>query len=172
MYARPKPKSKHIFKRINIWVILAAFVVACTLLVISLILLWLTRPAASTTIASTAELIIIEAPTATPQPITATVNPETAQAPSEGTPGYSGDDLIVVGARVQIYGTSGDGLRFRDEPGLQGDVLLVADEAEIFVVEEGPVVQDDYTWWYLVGLYDETRLGWAVSDYLSIVQNP
>jgi len=172
MYAKQKRESKHIFERINIWVILAAFVIACILLLISLILLYLTRPSAPKTIASTAELIIIEAPTATPRPITATVNPETAQAPSEGTPGYTEGDQIILGARVQIYGTSGDGLRFRDEPGLQGDVLMVADEAEVFVVKDGPVIQEDYTWWYLVGLYDETRLGWAVTDYLSIIQNP
>jgi hypothetical protein len=73
---------------------------------------------------------------------------------------------------VQIIGTGGDGLRLRDQPGLDGKVLLLGSEAEVFRVQDGPREVDGYTWWYLVGPFDETRRGWAVANYLQIVQNP
>ncbi len=77
-----------------------------------------------------------------------------------------------MGAYVQITGTAGAGLRFRETPGLQAPVLLLGAEAEVFRVEEGPQEADGYVWWYLVGPYDETRRGWAVANYLETVQAP
>jgi len=50
--------------------------------------------------------------------------------------------------------------------------LLLGSEAEVFRVQDGPREVDGYTWWYLVGPFDETRRGWAVANYLQIVQNP
>jgi hypothetical protein len=55
---------------------------------------------------------------------------------------------------------------------LNGNVLLVASEAEVFKVDEGPVEMDEYTWWHLAGPFDDSRQGWAVVNYLEIVQNP
>ena len=78
----------------------------------------------------------------------------------------------MVGAYVQVTGTGGDGLRLRDQPGLNGNVLLVASEAEVFRLEDGPVEMDGYTWWSLIGPFDETRRGWGVANYLEIIQNP
>ena len=116
---------------------------------------------------------IIEAPTATPQVLTATAISDEIIDPTDAASSVvTQSDDIVVGARVQIKGTGGDGLRLRTDPGLENDVLLVGSEAEVFLVNDGPVEMDDYTWWYLVGLYDETRVGWAVSNYLSVIQNP
>lgn len=77
-----------------------------------------------------------------------------------------------MGAAVQIAGTGGDGLRLRNEPGLQGEVKYLGLEGEIFTIEEGPIQADDYTWWFLVAPYDETVRGWAVSNYLKAVQSP
>ena len=48
----------------------------------------------------------------------------------------------------------------------------MASEAEIFIVKDGPIEADGYTWWYLLGPFDETRNGWAVSNYLVLAQNP
>jgi hypothetical protein len=79
---------------------------------------------------------------------------------------------LVVGAHVQVTGTGGDGLRLRDQPGLNGNVFLVASEAEVFRLEDGPVEMDGYTWWLLVGPFDETRRGWGVANYLEIIKNP
>jgi hypothetical protein len=161
----------HVF---NIWVILGAIVFACFLLCFSIILLWVTRPdPASNTGGATAVLSITEAPTATPQILTATAVSDATIDPTEAASSVgSQSDDIVIGARVQIKGTGGDGLRLRSDPGLDNDVRLVGSEAEVFLVNDGPVEIDDYTWWYLIGLYDETRVGWAVSIYLSVIQNP
>jgi hypothetical protein len=79
---------------------------------------------------------------------------------------------IAVGAYVQITGTSGAGLRFREQPGLEAPVLMLGAEAEVFKVEQGPQDADGYVWWYLVGPYDPARHGWAVANYLEVVQNP
>jgi hypothetical protein len=79
---------------------------------------------------------------------------------------------LSVGAYVQVTGTGGDGLRLRSEPGLDSDVRMLGLEGEVFVVQEGPQDADDYTWWYLVGPFDETRRGWAVANFLQVVQNP
>ena len=73
---------------------------------------------------------------------------------------------------MQITGTGGDGLRLRTEPGLNADVRILGAEAEVFLVQDGPRQVDGYTWWDLVGPYDSTRRGWAVSNYLAVVQNP
>ena len=80
--------------------------------------------------------------------------------------------VIAIGAYVQVTGTGVDGLRLRDEPGLDGQIQLLGSEAEVFLVLDGPREADNYTWWYLVGPYDESRKGWAVENYLSLVQNP
>jgi hypothetical protein len=77
-----------------------------------------------------------------------------------------------VGAYVQITGTGGDGLRLRADPGLEGEVRFLALESEIFQVTDGPRQEGDYTWWFLVAPYDDKVKGWAVANYLTIVQNP
>jgi hypothetical protein len=79
---------------------------------------------------------------------------------------------VDIGAFVEITGTGGDGLRLRAEPGLDSDVRMLGGEAEVFQIRDGPREADGYTWWYLVALIDETRNGWAVSNYLAVVQNP
>jgi hypothetical protein len=63
-------------------------------------------------------------------------------------------------------------LRLRDQPGLNSEIRMVVSEAEVFLVQEGPVDLDGYLWWRLVGPFDDTRQGWAVSNYLNLVQNP
>jgi hypothetical protein len=96
----------------------------------------------------------------------AQVNPEGAIPPSP-PPGE-----VAVGAAVQVIGTGGDGLRLRSEPGLQAEVKYLGLEGEIFTVDDGPVLADSYTWWFLIAPYDETVRGWAVSNYLKAVPNP
>jgi len=97
-------------------------------------------------------------PTETPQEATSTTAPPTPK------PG-----IIGVGGYVQVVGTGSDGLRLRDSPGLEGKVLLVANDDEVFSVQRGPQSADGYTWWYLQGLSDLSREGWAVQNYLQAV---
>jgi hypothetical protein len=152
------------------WRVLAgAFVVACFLLMFGLGVAWLTRPPTTQTVVATAVLQVIHAATSTP----------TGSPASAGGPAAPGEDLptpppgvIAPGAYVQVTGTGGDGLRLRDAAGLNGKVILVGSEAEVFRVQEGPQELDGYTWWYLVGPFDDQRRGWAVVNYLQVVQKP
>jgi hypothetical protein len=164
-----KRKTRTIFRFLNVWVIGGAVIFASCLFFTIVSILWLTRSPSSSDSLSTAVLNVIEAPMATsastqPYPHASLTPSDVPPSPPEGE--------ISVGAYVQILDTGGAGLRLRSEPGLDGQVLLLGSEAEVFEVKDGPVEMDGYTWWYLVGPFDETRRGWAVANYLKLVQNP
>lgn len=97
-------------------------------------------------------------PTFTPPPVpTATLTP---------LPGS-----LAIGVYVEISGT-GIGLRIRSAPGLDAPPLFIGADSEVFQIADGPRQVDGYTWWYLVALYDPTRAGWAVQDYLQPIPSP
>ena len=81
-------------------------------------------------------------------------------------------NLINLGMYVQISGTNGEGLHLRTAPGKNSTPRFLGMEAEVFHVEDGPQYMDGFTWWYLVAPYDKNRSGWAVSNYLVIIQKP
>lgn len=152
---------------IDLRVIGGSVVIASCLLLTTLGLLWATRSPSPASGQSTAVMNLIPAdtPATAEQPSPGSLNPtETVPLPPPGE--------IAVGAYVQITGTAGAGLRFRERPDLNAPVLLLGAEAEVFVVEEGPQEADGYVWWYLVGPYDAGRRGWAVANYLQVVQKP
>jgi hypothetical protein len=153
---------------ITLRVIGAALVVACCLLLTAIGLFWATRSSGAPIGQTTAimNMIPAETPTLLGETLGGSTGP-TPAAPPSPPPG-----VIAIDAYVQITGTAGAGLRFREEPGLEAPVLLLGSEAEVFRVVDGPQEADGYVWWYLVGPYDETRRGWAVANYLEIVQNP
>jgi hypothetical protein len=130
-------------------------------------LLWLTRPAVPLTRVSTADLNIIRVPTVTPT-AAATVVVETPTPESLDDPSGS----IAIGSYVMVSGTGGDGLRVRPDAGLGQGVRFLAGDGEIFVVQDGPVEIDGYTWWYLVKPDDAARSGWAVDNFLQVVNAP
>ena len=136
----------------------------------ALALLWLTRTTQLPAGGQPAVLTVIPAATVTPTAMPPTPTLPIATPPT-GLPLPPPGD-ISLDAYVQISGTGGDGLRLRSEPGLNSDVRMLGEESEVFVVKDGPEEADGYTWWYLVGPADETRRGWAVSNYLMVVQNP
>ena len=154
----------------NPWVIGGAIAFSVVLACITFSLLWVTRPAEPAFAPATAVLNIIPFPSSTPVILTPTPT-VTAQLTGE-VPPAPGPGLIITGDFVQISGTGGDGLRLRSEPGLNGAVNFLAYEGEIFKVSDGPRESDGYTWWYLVAPYDESVQGWAVSNFLLVVQNP
>jgi hypothetical protein len=78
---------------------------------------------------------------------------------------------IQLNLYVQISGTSGVGLKVRQDPGLNGTMNFVANESEVFQVIDGPVKKDNLIWWKLVTPYDQARQGWAAADYLSLIEN-
>ncbi len=151
------------------WVILGAITLAVLLFGTILMTLWIIRPAPVAPAQATAVLQVIPLPSATPVLPTPILpeNTPTLDVPPSPPPG-----VIGVGAFVQISGTGGDGLRMRDQPGLEGEVLFLGLEAEVFRVVEGPQSADGYTWWFLAAPYDESIRGWAVANFLTVVQNP
>ena len=152
---------------LNRWVILGAFGVAGTLLLITLIAIGWTSPRFSPNVGfAPADLTMIPAPTHTPPFV-----PTSTLDPSLPTPTLQAN-TIGAGGYVQITGTEGDGLRIRASVGLSGETVFRGEESEVFVVRDGPQTADGYTWWYLVAPYDETRAGWAVADFLTVVPSP
>ncbi|MCI0519850.1 MAG: hypothetical protein L0Z70_06280 [Chloroflexi bacterium] len=149
------------------WVIGAALLLALTALCAALGLLAVARQPPGSLPPATAILHVIPLPSATP---TATPAPPATPTPP-AQPSQPGGP-ISIGAYVQISGTGGDGLRMRSQPGLNGKILFLGLEAEVFQIVEGPRQADGYTWWLAAAPYDPNVQGWAVADYLTIVQNP
>lgn len=157
-------------KIINIWVILGAVFVTAVLIFVLWILLVANKPARSGNTPATVVVDVIKAPTITDTEVSPTetpTGPDESNLPPSPIPGE-----LTIGDSVKIIGTGGDGLRLRSSPGLQGDVLFLGYEGEVFQVVQGPHSSDGYLWWYLVAPYDEKVQGWAVSNYLTVLQNP
>ena len=149
----------------NRWVILGALLFAGFLTLVTAISIGWTSPLRSSTIGfAPADVTMIPAPTATSSaPATPTIDPF---APSPTPAG------LAVGSYVQISGTEGQGLRIRSKPGLGGEFVFLGYDSEVFVVQDGPQTVDGYIWWYLVAPYDNTRVGWAASDFLTFIPSP
>lgn len=99
-------------------------------------------------------------PSLTPVPPTLTLTPYFT--PTIALPTVE-PGTIGIGAMVEA---TEDGLRLRDAPSLEGRILTQASAHELFTVVDGPRSADGYTWWLLQGVYDTTRQGWAVENYL------
>ena len=152
---------------LNRYVILGILAVAGILLIITLIVIGWTSPRFSPDVGfAPADLTMIPAPTHTPKVTIAPTND-----PLIATPTLAADTIGISGY-VQINGTEGEGLRIRSAPGLNSETVFRGEEAEVFVVKDGPQSADGYTWWYLVAPYDETRAGWAAADFLAVVPSP
>jgi len=152
------------------WVVGGAVLLSVLLLCGSILLLLGTRPGPEAAAPATAIVHVIPLPSATPVLPSPTPPPE--QTPTSPVPPGPGSVNIALGAFVQVTGTGGDGLRLRSEPGLNGEVRFLGLESEVFQVKDGPRQVDDYTWWYLVAPYDESVQGWAVGNFLVLVQSP
>ena len=151
-------------RSVNPWVFISAIILAWLFFGVTLAITFYTRPVAQPEKEGTAILSIIYSATDTPIPSTPTPVPSATPLPPEG--------VIYVGGFAQVVGTGGDGLRLRFNPGLEGQVRLLAGEGEIYQVLEGPQQVNDYTWWYLENPQDSERRGWAVADFLQAVAQP
>ncbi|MFU8773494.1 MAG: hypothetical protein ACNA8H_13885 [Anaerolineales bacterium] len=154
------------------WTILGSLFVGFSLLVLALLVFWLALPDPAPAGIPTAALTIVANPTATPTEVlpTQTERPTPTMTPTALPTPLPGQ--VALGAYVEIKGTGSDGLRLRMEPGLSSRIRFIGQESEVFRVEDGPVELDGYSWWYLVAPFDEARNGWAVSNFLVIIQNP
>jgi hypothetical protein len=100
-----------------------------------------------------------------------TQTPKNTSAAATSTPTATSifflpEGVIGVGAYVQVTGTDGAGLRMRAEPGLSGTINFTALDSEVFLVIDGPVDADGYSWWHLEAPYDKTRNGWSAGNFL------
>ena len=153
---------------INRWTILGAAAFALLLIIVTVISIGWTSPRINPEVGfAPAYLTMLPAPTSTPN-VTPTFTPDPLLF---GTPTLP-PNTIGVGGYVQITGTEGDGLRIRSAPGINAEPIFLGYDEEVFVVQDGPREADGYTWWYLVAPYDQTRAGWAASNFLSVVPNP
>jgi len=149
----------------NRWVILGALGFAGLLILITAVSIGLTSsPQTSDVGFAPADVTVIAAPTVTSSaPPTPTIDPFAPTVVPTG---------IALGNYVQITGTDGEGLRIRSEPGLNGDPEFLGFDSEVFIVQDGPRTVDGFVWWYLVAPYDQSRAGWAASDFLSYIPAP
>jgi hypothetical protein len=154
----------------NPWVILGSIGVAGTLFAATLLLVWFTRPTTTASIPATPVMVVIPAPNSTPIPSTA--EPAANTTATLPVPPAPAPGILEKEAYVQIAGTGGDGVRVRSDASLKSNTLFVALEAEVFQIKDGPREADGYTWWYLVAPFDASHNGWAVSNYLEVVQKP
>lgn len=155
-------------KYINIKVLFSAILVAILIFGAMAALVWSSKPSGRKSGSVTAIVNIV--PAASWTPVFVLPTQVTTATSTQGTSLPPG--VIGIGSYVQVMGTGGKGLRLRVEPNLEAEVRLLGADDEIFEVQEGPQQSGGYTWWYLVGPYDEARHGWAVEDFLIVVQNP
>ena len=155
---------------LNFRVILVAIFFALGVFALLVYLLWNSRAAAISPAPGTAVLSVIKAPTQTPLAPKTTDTPTPEPTSPGQVPVPAGN--IVVGDYVQVTGTEGDGLRLHITPGVSSESPYVALEAEVLLVKDGPVDADGYMWWYLQDPYTQDAVGWGVSNYLAVVQNP
>jgi len=104
-----------------------------------------------------------------------TATPEASEITSTDIPAETATlepGVIGIGAFAQVSGTGGDGLRLRKGSGLGYEMQFLGLDGELFQVVDGPIDADGYTWWFVVGSYDDARQGWAVADFLALVPNP
>jgi hypothetical protein len=173
--AAPPPRSPRDSAGYIPWWLLA--LVAGAFIVVALVLFALvlvTRPAELPQ-ATASAVVITAAPANTSEVATATLqSPPTADAAAASpTPPPPPPGVVGVGAYVQVVGTGDAGfLNLRAEPNIDSPVNYLAIENEVFQVQAGPTSASGFDWWYLVDPATNTRFGWAVQNYLQVVQAP
>lgn len=114
------------------------------------------------------EVTVIPYPSPAPPTATPVPPPPTATPTPVVTPPTAGGSDLRVGDYVEVTGTSGEGLRLRDAPGMSASINLLAYDSEVFQIRQGPQDADGHTWYELVSPSDASRSGWAVADFLQL----
>ena len=146
------------------WIILGSLLGIGFLLIIVLVLLWI-RPPRQSIEQYPAEMNVIPLPTETLAPLA-------PEIPSSTDFVVLSPDKLGIGLYAQVLGTEGDGLRLRAGAGLDQEPLFLGLDGEVFLIIDGPIIVDGYTWYYLSAPYDEERKGWAVTDFLEVINSP
>ncbi len=146
------------------WLALGSLMGVGLLLLLILVLFWM-RPSRLALEENPVVLVVIPLPTPT-------FAPPTPEIPSDTESTVLSPGTLGIGVYAQVVGTDGDGLHLRAGAGLKQEPLFLGLDGEVFLVVDGPQVVDGYTWYYLSAPYDEERKGWAVINFLEIVDNP
>lgn len=112
------------------------------------------------------DVTVIVSPTNTLKPTPSSSEEAQSDLTPSGSQGSVSGADFVVGDFVEIFGTGGQGLTLRNEPGLSAVVDSYGLESEIFEIKGGPVIADEFIWWYVVNPYDDSKKGWGVGEYL------
>ena len=111
-----------------------------------------------------------EAPAvARPTAIVVTVTPTLAvptPTPTPPPPPSATPEGLYVGGRALVFGTQGDALRLRSDPGLQSTTLKTIPDGAQLDILDGPRDVDGLVWWRLRDLSDGAE-GWAAQLYLA-----
>jgi len=145
--------------------LITSLILVIGLILIALVILFLgrdPRPQSEVPMALTR----VPAFTPTKKSIQSTVTP----SPTPTSIFFLPEGTIGVGAYVQVIGTEGAGLRMRADPGLNTAINFTALDSEVFLVIDGPVELDGYTWWHLEAPYDKNRSGWSAGDFLTPIE--
>lgn len=79
---------------------------------------------------------------------------------------------IRISSRVIVEGVDAQTLNVRDSTAInEQNIVFRALEGEVFIVLEGPSQGSGFTWWRIQDPDDPTRVGWAVSNYLTVIPN-
>ena len=158
------------FKEFLPWVALGLFL-GILLLAAGAGVGFLTRQSSAVGGQATPILTIVPLPSATQVP-PSPMPSATADVTATPIPPPQLEGTFLPGDLVTIFGTAGDGLRLRNQPGLDSTIAFLGVENEVFEVSSGPNEQDGYEWWYLVNPYNPEKSGWAVGNYLRRTDSP
>ena len=160
-----QPRKRTIKSIFNPITLVTTVILVFGLVLIAVVILFLGRnPAPS--MSALPEMTLIPAPTLTQKAIDPTRTP----TPTPTSIYFLPEGVIGVGIYVQVIGTGGAGLRMRGEPGLNSTINFSALDSEVFLVIDGPVSSDGYTWWHLEAPYDQNRNGWSAADFLTPIK--
>lgn len=77
---------------------------------------------------------------------------------------------FTIGTIVRVVGVDTSGLNVRSSPGLVSTARFLAYDDDVFVLVDGPQTTDGLEWWRIEDPDDTNRFGWAVRNYLTIVE--
>jgi hypothetical protein len=80
----------------------------------------------------------------------------------------SNNVIFAKGFKVIVKGTEGEGLRLHQAAGQDSPTVFLANESDLYVIIDGPIITGGYIWWQIRSLSIETNIGWAVQDFLKV----
>ena len=165
---KPRPQARRRRVTLPPWALLAIFIGIVILLCISLVLIVRAirsgddePPTPSPTFTSEVS------PSATVSLLTPTaaITPTSTVVLTVGTPPATTPPTeIRPGALVVVTGTGGAGLRLRELPTTDSQLVVMAREGTVLTVLEGPTDADGYRWWKV--RTPEGEEGWGADNWL------